>query len=122
VELTLAGDAQPPTRFRTKSVNDNGYNPAWHETFNYLVSNGMIAFLRITISDQDMKAHESLATCCVPLALLLPGYRHLPLYDWKGELLPTSAIFIRTQMKEVAVPKPAPDVKESPTLPPPVTQ
>ena len=100
VELAIAGDAEP-IRYKTKSVHDNGFNPSWNETFQFKLKHDDLVFLRLSVSDQDLKSNDVIASCCVPLHLLMPGYRHLPLYDWKGELLPTSTIFIRTQIKDL---------------------
>ena len=38
--------------------------------------------------------NDCIGTCCISVKSLQEGYRHVPLYNWKGELLRFSTLFV----------------------------
>jgi Ca2+-binding EF-hand superfamily protein len=101
VEVLVAGFEEPVGKFKTKSVHDNGYNPTWNESFHCEVKFDDLVFLRFVIGDKDLKGSDLVATFSIPLNVLNAGYRHLPLFNWKGQLLPLSTLFVRTQLAPI---------------------
>ena len=43
---------------KTKSVQDNGFNPLWNETFKFTVNCPELAFVKFTIKDEDIGKNQ----------------------------------------------------------------
>ncbi|KAJ3055457.1 hypothetical protein HK097_010411 [Rhizophlyctis rosea] len=102
VEVEVCGTEADSGKFRTKYVNNNGFNPQWKEEFRFLVKEPELAFLRLQVFDRDSIANDFVGYHVISLQSLEEGYRHIPLYDWKGELVRFSTLFVCTQIRPVA--------------------
>lgn len=61
-----------------------------------------ISSIRFNILDQDSRNGNDMVACySTTLASLSPGYRHLPLFNSKGERLPLSSLFIHSRLEEM---------------------
>ncbi|QEU60348.1 Plc1 [Kluyveromyces lactis] len=80
-----------PQLFSTKCFRDNGFSPVWNASFECTLTNTTFNFVRFTVKNST----QTIATTCVRLNYLKQGYRHLPLYNIKGEKFIFSTLFIR---------------------------
>lgn len=80
-------------RFRTDSVLNNGFNPAWNSTWTVKIrpEDYHFAFIRFSIRSDD----QTFAVYVARLSNLAQGYRHLPLHDLQGEMYIFSTLFIK---------------------------
>lgn len=83
--------------FATKYVRDNGFNPVWNASFQCTLTNTTFNFVRFTVKNGG----QVVATSCIRLHYLKQGYRHLPLYNCKGEKFIFSTLFIRYRETDV---------------------
>jgi hypothetical protein len=95
--------------FRTAVVNDNGFNPRWHDlkelpsltgahTFSAAVTQPEVSFVRFVIKDHDPDRDDFIAAGCVPVSALSNGYRHVTLYDWTGTRLTNSRLLVYSKV------------------------
>ena len=89
-------------KFKTKAVDDNGFNPVWDSNtksptifvFKTKVTVPELSFLMITIRDKDLLLDDLIATATIPCNCLNQGFRLVSLYDHNGALLPFSNLFV----------------------------
>jgi len=81
IEVEMAGVEADQVKHRTKHVNDNGFNPEFNETFEFNVTVPELALLRFVVLDKDVEKDEFIATRTIPVTSLMPGYRHVSLFD-----------------------------------------
>lgn len=106
-----------PHRRRTKIVQGNGYNPLFNDKFTVSLETKFpsLVFLRWTVwSSVDGRSYGdrngALASFTAKLESLQEGYRHLPLFDNKGEQFLFATLFCRIK-KDEPVPVSREDVK-----------
>ena len=86
VEVEICGADYDNARYKTKSVNDNGFNPDWNDSFHFKVQNPELAFLRFVIYDVDIFGDSSfIGQYTVPVRCLRTGYRSIPLKNAYSE-------------------------------------
>ncbi|XP_037133002.1 1-phosphatidylinositol 4,5-bisphosphate phosphodiesterase delta-1-like isoform X2 [Syngnathus acus] len=79
----------------TSTVDNNGFNPQWNENFQFEVYVPELALLRFLIQDHDSTSgNEFVAQYTLPLNSLKMGYRHVPLLDKTGHIVPAAALFL----------------------------
>lgn len=91
-----------PLRKRTRSVFGNGFDPSFNETISMQVvtKHPSLIFVRWTVWHQgDVRKVSAnniqLATFTAKLSSLQQGYRHLPLFNPKGERYQQAKLFVR---------------------------
>ncbi|XP_055899333.1 1-phosphatidylinositol 4,5-bisphosphate phosphodiesterase delta-4-like isoform X4 [Biomphalaria glabrata] len=94
VKVSVHGVAADEAKFRTKVIQNNGFNPRWYETFSFKVKVPELALLRFTVKDQDPGKDDFIGYYCIPLSSIQEGYRHFPLYDKHDNIYRQSLIFI----------------------------
>ncbi|CAG8442543.1 1671_t:CDS:10 [Ambispora leptoticha] len=98
VELELFVPGAEVQKFKTKTIPNNGFNPIWKETFTFHINceELALAFLRFSVYDEDVRNNEFIASYCISVASLQPGYRHVQLNDGNGEQYLFTSLFIRS--------------------------
>ncbi|KAM0751272.1 PLC-like phosphodiesterase [Meredithblackwellia eburnea MCA 4105] len=113
VEVSLYVPGTPaPQKFRTKAIVGNAFHPAWKASFTLPFTmnpaQGMLdlAFLRFEVRDakgnlkdafEDGKG-DFVGSYSTSVGGLLPGYRHVPLYDSMGDQHLFSSLFIKSKI------------------------
>ena len=69
---------------RTRTINDNGFNPTWNEVFTFEVANPDISMLIFTVFDEDVGSQEFIAFGSLPVTCIRPGIRLVNLLDAYG--------------------------------------
>ncbi|KAJ3144692.1 1-phosphatidylinositol 4,5-bisphosphate phosphodiesterase delta-4 [Geranomyces variabilis] len=107
VELEVAGSVTDNVKYRTRAISNNGFNPTWNEEFRFLVTDPDLALLRFSIYDMDVKlTNDLVGSYAIPVQSLEQGYRHVPVYNWKGDLIRFSSLFIRVVIDRPNSPHP----------------
>lgn len=78
----------------TENCKENGFNPVWDMSMLTTLDSLDFAFVRFTVKTGEIP----LATSCLRLQYLKPGYRHIPLHSMEGELYIFSTLFIYTRL------------------------
>lgn len=81
VELKIHGVESDEASIKTSTVDDNGFNPIWNETFTFDINCPELAFLHFTVYDNDfgVSADDFIATRAVPINCLRSGIRSVKL-------------------------------------------
>ncbi|XP_066500705.1 inactive phospholipase C-like protein 2 [Hoplias malabaricus] len=79
---------------RTKTVNQNGDNPLFDESFEFQINLPELAMVRFVVLDDDYIGDEFIGQYTIPFECLQPGFRHIPLQSLTGELLPHAWLFV----------------------------
>lgn len=69
---------------KTRTINDNGFNPTWNEVFTFEVSNPDISMLLFAVFDEDVGSQEFIAFGSLPVTCIRPGIRLVNLLDGYG--------------------------------------
>ncbi|KAG0007071.1 Phospholipase C [Modicella reniformis] len=101
VEVLVPG--QSAIKFKTRHINDNGFNPLWEEEFDFTVDyeHHELVFIRFVIQDEDIKFSDLIASYCISLDCLQEGYRHIQLHDISGDPYLYSTLFIKVSIVPV---------------------
>ncbi|KAF8937226.1 Phospholipase C [Haplosporangium gracile] len=101
VEMLVPG--QSAIKYKTRHVNDNGFNPLWQESFKFRVDyeHHQLVFFRFVVQDEDIKFSDLIASYCISLDCLQEGYRHIQLHDPSGDPYLYSTLFIRVSIQPV---------------------
>ncbi|KAK5616735.1 hypothetical protein CRENBAI_024211 [Crenichthys baileyi] len=76
-------------------VWNNGFNPTWNENLQFDVYVPELALVRFLIEDHDsMSYNEFVGQFTLPFNSLQMGYRHVPLLNKNGDLLPSAGLFV----------------------------
>ncbi|KAI9017519.1 PLC-like phosphodiesterase [Gaertneriomyces semiglobifer] len=95
VEVELISGEADNTRYRTRAINNNGFNPVWKEEFRFSVTDTELTFLRFQVYDSDIKiSNDLIGSYAIPIRSLKQGYRHVPLYNRKGDIIRFSSLFV----------------------------
>ncbi|KAG9345186.1 hypothetical protein JZ751_009729, partial [Albula glossodonta] len=79
---------------RTKTVNQNGDNPIFDESFEFQINLPELAMVRFVVLDDDYIGDEFIGQYTIPFECLQPGFRHIPLQSLTGEILPHAWLFV----------------------------
>ncbi|XP_054828535.1 inactive phospholipase C-like protein 1 [Eublepharis macularius] len=79
---------------RTKTVQQNTDNPIFDESFEFQINLPELAMIRFVVLDDDYIGDEFIGQYTVPLECLQPGYRHVPLRSFVGEIMEHVTLFV----------------------------
>ena len=104
VRLKLHGDEEDEKQpaVRTKTIDDNGFNPVWNETFQLTVNAMDLAVLSVKVLDADVDADDEICEMCIPVQSMRTGYRAVPTrLCSKGCLLDESSVLLHVKIEPV---------------------
>lgn len=84
VLLNMCGATADNAEFRTKTVDNNGFNPIWDEVFTFTVINPESSHLLFRVVQQGLSRDDFVAFSSIPVLNLLSGFRNVLLYDKNG--------------------------------------
>lgn len=58
---------------KSKSVQDNGFNPIWNETFKFVVNCPELAFVKFTVKDEDIGKNQLIGDYTIRFNNIRPG-------------------------------------------------
>uniref|UniRef100_F7E2P1 Phosphoinositide phospholipase C n=1 Tax=Monodelphis domestica TaxID=13616 RepID=F7E2P1_MONDO len=79
---------------RTKTVQQNSDNPIFDETFEFQINLPELAMIRFMVLDDDYIGDEFIGQYTIPLECLQPGYRHIPLRSFVGDIMEHVTLFV----------------------------
>ncbi|KAM4728983.1 1-phosphatidylinositol 4,5-bisphosphate phosphodiesterase delta-1-like isoform 2-T2 [Anableps anableps] len=95
VKVQIYGVPADVAEKETDPVGNNGFNPSWNENFQFDVYVPELALVRFLIEDHDSTSdNEFIGQFTLPFNSLKMGYRHVPLLNKNGDLLPSAGLFV----------------------------
>ncbi|XP_044076730.1 1-phosphatidylinositol 4,5-bisphosphate phosphodiesterase delta-1b isoform X5 [Siniperca chuatsi] len=102
VKVEVYGVPADVAEKETSAVENNGFNPAWNENFQFDVYVPDLALVRFVVEDYDsMSDNEFVGQYTLPFNSLKmatlcshAGYRHVPLLNKNGDVLPAAGLFV----------------------------
>ncbi|XP_041726282.1 1-phosphatidylinositol 4,5-bisphosphate phosphodiesterase delta-1 isoform X2 [Coregonus clupeaformis] len=99
VKVEIYGVAADTSSQETHSIENNGFNPMWNETFQFDIQVPELALVRFLVEDYDSTSQNDLiGQYCLPLTSLQNGYRHVPLLTKRGDVIPSAGLFVHLML------------------------
>ena len=96
-QLYIIGVPADYAKQRTK-VKEDDWEPVWDQEFTFRLTVPELALLRIEVREYDMSEKDDFGgQTCLPVSELKPGIRAIPLYDKKGEKIPSVRLLMKFQ-------------------------
>lgn len=93
VEVEVCGAECDSSKFKTKTIHDNGFNPIWNDSYDFQVFCPDLALLRFVIYDVDIFGDSNfIGQYTIPVRCLRSGYRSIPLKNAFSEDLELSGM------------------------------
>ena len=98
VSVKIEGHPLDSYKFRTNCLNGNGLNPYWNEKTEAKICVPELAVICFSVKHVDsFKFKQTIASYCLPIESLAPGYRHAPLSSTDS----VSSIFLHVKMTDL---------------------
>ncbi|TRZ01848.1 hypothetical protein DNTS_007153 [Danionella cerebrum] len=79
----------------TQEIFSTGFNPSWNINFQFTIRVPELALVRFVVEDYDAASKNDLiGLYTVPLSSIQNGYRHVPLLNKRGNLIPSAGLFV----------------------------
>lgn len=102
VRVEVYGVPRDQTKEETSHINNNGFNPVWNETLNFVVHVPELALVRFVVEDYDKASrNDFIGQFTLPFTSLQAGYRHIHLLSKDGTAIPPASIFVNVSISEL---------------------
>lgn len=99
VRVEIHGVPADVAEKETSPVDNNGFNPEWNENFQFDIYVPELALVRFVVEDHDTATdNEFVGQYTIPFTSLQMGYRHVPLLNKNGDLLPSAGLFVHVMV------------------------
>lgn len=102
VKVIVAGVDADCKQYKTKTIEDNGFNPVWQETFTFDICVPELALLKFLVYDEDFGKNDFVAYRVLPIPLVRTGLRSVFLYDSKHAKIEFSSLLCRFTISPIA--------------------
>ncbi|XP_032385919.1 1-phosphatidylinositol 4,5-bisphosphate phosphodiesterase delta-4 isoform X2 [Etheostoma spectabile] len=86
----------------TPYINNNGFNPVWNETLNFVIHTPELALVRFEVEDHDRASrNDFIGQFTLPFTCIQPGYRHIHLLSKDGIAIPPASLFVNISISEL---------------------
>lgn len=101
VRVEIYGVQQDQAKEETSHINNNGFNPVWNETLNFVVHAPELALVRFVVEDYDKASrNDFMGQFTLPFTCIQTGYRHIHLLSKDGTAIPPSSLFVNVSISE----------------------
>uniref|UniRef100_UPI003F583729 1-phosphatidylinositol 4,5-bisphosphate phosphodiesterase delta-4 isoform X2 n=1 Tax=Odontesthes bonariensis TaxID=219752 RepID=UPI003F583729 len=102
VRVEIYGVPQDQAKEETSHINNNGFNPVWNETLNFVIHVPELVLVRFVVEDYDKASrNDFIGQFTLPLTCVQAGYRHIHLLSKDGTAIPTSSLFVNISISEL---------------------
>lgn len=102
VRVEVYGVPRDQAREETKYINNNGFNPVWDETLNFVVHVPELALVRFVVEDYDKASrNDFIGQFTLPFTSIQAGYRHIHLLSKDGTAIPPASIFVNVSITDL---------------------
>ncbi|XP_060732797.1 1-phosphatidylinositol 4,5-bisphosphate phosphodiesterase delta-4 [Tachysurus vachellii] len=103
VRVEIYGVPLDQTQQETKHIENNGFNPYWNETLQFVVHTPELAIVRFVVEDYDMASkNDFIGQYALPFSCIQPGYRHIHLLSKDGTSICPSSLFVHITIKKAS--------------------
>lgn len=100
VRVEIYGVPLDQTHQETKYIENNGFNPYWNETLQFVVRTPELAIVRFVVEDYDKTSkNDFIGQYTLPFSCIQPGYRHIQLLSKDGTSICPSSLFVHIKIK-----------------------
>ncbi|XP_053268037.1 1-phosphatidylinositol 4,5-bisphosphate phosphodiesterase delta-1a isoform X1 [Pleuronectes platessa] len=83
----------------THYIDNNGFNPMWNESFLFNIQVPDLAMVQFVVEDYDSTSQNDLiGQYCLPLTSVQNGYRHVPLFTKRGDVICSAGLFVHLML------------------------
>ncbi|XP_069010977.1 1-phosphatidylinositol 4,5-bisphosphate phosphodiesterase delta-4 isoform X1 [Embiotoca jacksoni] len=102
VRMEIYGVPQDQAKEETSHINNNGFNPVWNETLNFVVHSPELALVRFVVEDYDKASrNDFMGQFTLPFTCIQAGYRHIHLLSRDGTAIPPASLFVNVSLSEL---------------------
>ncbi|KAM9364131.1 1-phosphatidylinositol 4,5-bisphosphate phosphodiesterase delta-4 isoform 2-T2 [Pholidichthys leucotaenia] len=102
VRVEIYGVPQDQAKEETSHINNNGFNPVWNETLNFVLHTPELALVRFVVEDYDKASrNDFIGQFTLPFTCIQTGYRHIHLLSKDGTAIPPSSLFVNISISEL---------------------
>uniref|UniRef100_A0A668AS48 Phosphoinositide phospholipase C n=2 Tax=Myripristis murdjan TaxID=586833 RepID=A0A668AS48_9TELE len=102
VRVEVYGVPQDQAKAETNYIHNNGFNPVWDETLNFVISTPELALVRFVVEDYDKASrNDFIGQFTLPFTCIQAGYRHIHLLSKDGTAIPPSSVFVNISISEL---------------------
>ncbi|KAM8749255.1 1-phosphatidylinositol 4,5-bisphosphate phosphodiesterase delta-4 isoform 1-T1 [Acanthopagrus schlegelii] len=102
VRVEIYGVPQDQSKEETSHINNNGFNPVWNETLNFVIHVPELALVRFVVEDYDKASrNDFIGQFTLPFTCVQPGYRHIHLLSRDGTAIPPSSLFVNISISDL---------------------
>lgn len=95
VRVEIYGVPDDNASKQTDHIDNNGFNPVWNTKFQFTIYVPELALVRFVVEDYDAASHNDLVGLyTLPFTSMQNGYRHVPLLEKRGNLIPSAGLFV----------------------------
>uniref|UniRef100_A0A915HX50 Phosphoinositide phospholipase C n=1 Tax=Romanomermis culicivorax TaxID=13658 RepID=A0A915HX50_ROMCU len=102
VTVQIYGFYSDSQKYKTKKIDNNGFNPYWNETCQFKLKYPELAFVRFLVEDYDIaSSNDFVGEFSLPVRLLKQGYGHVRLRTGsRHHKDPTAVLFVHIEIVE----------------------
>ncbi|XP_077436235.1 1-phosphatidylinositol 4,5-bisphosphate phosphodiesterase delta-4 [Vanacampus margaritifer] len=102
VRVEVYGVPQDQAREETSYINNNGFNPVWNQTLNFVIHTPDLALIRFEVEDYDKTSkNDFIGQYTLPFTCIQPGYRHIHLLSKDGTVIPPASLFVNISISKL---------------------
>ncbi|KAK3568378.1 hypothetical protein QTP86_005583 [Hemibagrus guttatus] len=103
VRVEIYGVPLDQTQQETKHIENNGFNPYWNETLQFVIHTPELALVRFVVEDYDMTSrNDFIGQYTLPFSCIQQGYRHIHLLSKDGTSICPSSLFVHITIKKAS--------------------
>ncbi|XP_061090272.1 1-phosphatidylinositol 4,5-bisphosphate phosphodiesterase delta-4-like isoform X2 [Conger conger] len=102
VRVEVHGVPMDQANQETRHIDNNGFNPLWYDTVQFLLHAPELALVRFVVEDYDHTSkNDFIGQYTLPFTCIQPGYRHVPLLSKDGTSLSPSSLFVHIRITKL---------------------
>ncbi|KAG7263448.1 hypothetical protein CRUP_005315, partial [Coryphaenoides rupestris] len=99
VRVEVYGVPRDTAKEETSHIQNNGFNPVWNETLNFVVHTPELAMVRFMVEDHDKASrNDFVGQFTLPFTSIRTGYRHIHLLSKDGTSIPPASLFVNVSI------------------------
>ncbi|XP_054156310.1 1-phosphatidylinositol 4,5-bisphosphate phosphodiesterase delta-4-like [Oppia nitens] len=103
VKLRVYGHSADKFVYKTQPVKNNGFNPIWDESCNFLLRLPEMAFIHFQVIDESKTGKNALlGQYMLTFAAIMEGYRVIRLVDEHNQPIISATLFVKIAYEDVA--------------------
>nr|XP_057937653.1 1-phosphatidylinositol 4,5-bisphosphate phosphodiesterase delta-4-like [Doryrhamphus excisus] len=102
VRVEIYGVPQDQAKDETSHINNNGFNPVWNQSLNFVIHTPDLALVRFVVEDYDKTSkNDFIGQYTLPFTCIQSGYRHIHLLSKDGTTIPPSSLFVNISISDL---------------------